>query len=558
MAIVENPVIRGFAPDPSACVGGDGAWYIAVSTFEWYPGVHIYRSTDLARWELVAAPLDRLTLLDMRGEQPSAGIWAPSLSYADGKYWLLYTDSKNWHGEPKVGTLLRDQYNYLTTAARIEGPWSEPTFLTGGGYDPTLFHDEDGRKYFAYARRDFRYPGKRNFEGIMLQEYDAAAGALVGEARDIYHGADLPIDFFIKQQIFEGPSFHKRELWYYLVTAEGGVGSTHATCISRSRNLWGPYERHPERLPFLTALGAAGNLRRAGHSTIFTGPGGRDYITFLCSRPLPGPEGSRECSPLGRETGIAPIEWRDGWPYLAGESAGGSAPPDRFEVPGAAPPGAAPPGEEAAPDGGVGRIDFGRITRLPLELQALRRPVTDFWCSLNRDRPGFLRLYGRDSPSSRFEQSLLGRRIWHFDFEAETELEFYPESHLQFAGLMLRYDENSFYYLIVTLDTGSGERVLAYMEVVDGAFSYIGRITSLRMGPVRLRATCRGARIGFAYSQEGESFVDCGLAKELRALSDESAYPIGFTGAFAAIAASDMLGRKAPADFSYFAYRGFE
>jgi xylan 1,4-beta-xylosidase len=545
MGIVENPVIRGFAPDPCACLGHDGAWYIAVSTFEWYPGVHIYRSSDLGSWKLVAATLDRKSLLDLRGEMPSAGVWAPALSYADGKYWLAYTDSKNWHGEPRIGTALRDQYNYLTTAERVDGPWSEPRFLAGGGYDPSLFHDADGRKYFAYARREYRFPGERNFEGIMLQEYSAAEGSLVGEARAIYHGADLPIDYFIKQQIFEGPHLYSRDGWYYLVTAEGGVGSTHATCVSRSRDIWGPYEPHPGRMPFLTASGSAGRLRRAGHGNIFPGPGGRDYMSFLCARPSPGPEEGKEYSPLGRETGIAPIEWKKGWPYLAGESSGGNRPPERFELPGPAP----------SPEPADEPIRFDRITRLPLELQSLRVPVEDSWCSLGRDRPGFLRLYGRDSPASRFDQSLLGRRVRHLSFEAETELEFEPRSHLQFAGIMLRYDESSFYYLHETYDGESGERVLAYMETLSGAFSCIRRVAILAAGTLRLRASCRDGRISFSYSQGDSPFIDCGIGRELALLSDETAYPVGFTGAFVAIAASDMLRRCAPADFRYFDYK---
>jgi xylan 1,4-beta-xylosidase len=549
VGIARNPVIRGFAPDPCACVGHDGAWYLAVSTFEWYPGVHIYRSEDLASWRLVAAPLDRASLLDLRGEQPSAGVWAPALSYADGKYWLLYTDSKNWHGEPKIGTLLRDQYNYLTTAERVDGPWSEPIFLTGGGYDPSLFHDEDGRKYFAYARREYRFPGERNFEGIVLQEFSVAEARLVGEAKIVYRGAGLPVDYFIKQQIYEGPHILKRGGWYYLLTAEGGVGSTHATCISRSRGIWGPFESPPDGRPLLTASGSAGRLRRAGHGNVFAGPGGRDYMTFLCARPVPGPEAGTELSPLGRETGIAPIEWLDGWPRVAGESEGRNRPPDSFEV----------PGPDLAKASAEEPIRFDRAARMPLELQSLRVPFDASWCSLNEDRPGFLRLYGRDSPASRFDQSLVGRRIRHMSFEAETEFDFEPESHLQFAGLMLRYDEGSFYYLNVTRRTERGERVLAYMETLSGSFSYVGCLAILdESSPVRIRATCRRCSVSFSSAVGDGSFVDCGLSKDLRLLSDETAYPIGFTGAFVAIASSDMLGRRTPADFRYFDYRALE
>lgn len=549
MGIVENPVIRGCAPDPCACRGHDGAWYIAVSTFEWYPGVHIYRSTNLATWDLVAAPLDRLSLLNLRGEQASAGVWAPALSWADGKYWLLYTDTKSWHGEPKIGTPLRDQYNYLTTAERVDGEWSEPVFLTGGGYDPSLFHDDDGRKYFVYIRRDYRFPAERLFEGIMLQEYSVSEQKLIGGARAIYHGAHIPIDYFIKQQIYEGPHIYKRNGYYYLITAEGGVGSTHATCISRSKDIWGPYEMHPERRPFLTAFGSRGRLKRAGHGNIFTGPDGRDYITFLCARPMSSPEDAgKELSPLGRETGIAPLEWRDDWPYLAGASADGKTPPECFEL----------PGTTELRHSTVERYEFGQLQGLPLEFQSLRVPIDESWCSLSKDRPLFLRLYGRDSPASRFDQSLLARRVRHLSFTVETELEFYPRCHLQFAGLMLRYDENSFYYLIVTRDDETGATVLSYMETLAGVFSYTHRIQKLQDKAVKLRVESSSGKLRFSASQNEEVFIDCGIEKDLRLLSDETAYPIGFTGAFVGIAASDMLGERTPADFSYFEYRGLE
>jgi xylan 1,4-beta-xylosidase len=553
MATIRNPIIRGSAPDPCACVGHDGAFYIAVSTFEWFPGVNIYRSADLVSWALAAAPLDRLSQLSMEGESPSAGIWAPALSWADGKYWLLYTDTKNWHGEPRIGTPLRDQYNYLVTAERIEGPWSDPIFLTGGGYDPSLFHDDDGRKYLAYARRDYRRPDENVFEGIMLQEYDAAAGKLVGDCRPIYRGANLPIDYFIKSQIYEGPHIHKREGLYYLITAEGGVGSTHATCVSRSRSLWGPYEPHPERHPFLTASGSDGPLKRAGHGNIFTGPGGRDYMTFLCARPVAG----SKRSPLGRETGLAPIEWRGGWPYLAGASGASNRPPEFFEIPDGA---SVQKGAAGSGNGEYGgSIDFSSIEKLPLELQSLRVPFDPSWCSLGGDRPGFFRMYGRDSPVSRFRQSMAARRIRDFSFEAETELEFDPECHLQFAGLMLRYDESAFFYIHVTRIAETGEKVIAYMEQLDGAFQdYRGRIAVLEGGlPLSLRAVCHDCSIRFSWSQGGGAFVDCGLEKDLCALSDEAMRPIGFTGAFAAIAASDMLGKRTPADFKRFDYRSF-
>ncbi len=137
--MIRNPILPGFNPDPSICrVGGD--YYIATSTFEWYPGVQIHHSTDLVNWRLVKRPLDRASQLDMRGNPDSGGIWAPCLSHADGLFWLVYTDVKRLDGN------FKDAHNYIVTAPAIEGPWSDPVYVNSSGFDPSLFHDDDGTK----------------------------------------------------------------------------------------------------------------------------------------------------------------------------------------------------------------------------------------------------------------------------------------------------------------------------------------------------------------------------------------------------------------------------
>ncbi len=138
-----------FNPDPSICRVGDD-YYIATSTFEWCPGVQIHHSRDLVNWRLVTRPLDRATQLDMRGEPDSGGIWAPCLSHADGKFWLVYTDVKRLEGA------FKDAHNSIVTAPAIEGPWSDPTYVNSSGFDPSLFHDDDGRKWFLNMVWDHR------------------------------------------------------------------------------------------------------------------------------------------------------------------------------------------------------------------------------------------------------------------------------------------------------------------------------------------------------------------------------------------------------------------
>lgn len=130
-------------------VGGD--YYIATSTFEWWPGIDIYHSTDLVHWEWIAAPLQNAEQVPshLEGNYNSGSLWAPHLSYADGLFWLVYTDVKS-------STAFKDTLNYVITAPAITGPWSEPTFVTASGFDPALFHDDDGRHYFLNMLFDWR------------------------------------------------------------------------------------------------------------------------------------------------------------------------------------------------------------------------------------------------------------------------------------------------------------------------------------------------------------------------------------------------------------------
>ena len=173
---IQNPILKGFNPDPSILRVGED-YYIATSTFEWFPGVQIHHSRDLVNWRLLTRPLDRISQLNMIGNPDSGGIWAPCLSYCDGLFYLIYTDMKYWLRDPyKIGT------NYLVTAPDIMGPWSEPIPLNFRGFDPSLFHDDDGKKWFVNMVWDHRQQNNR-FSGILLQEYDHEQKKLVGPVK---------------------------------------------------------------------------------------------------------------------------------------------------------------------------------------------------------------------------------------------------------------------------------------------------------------------------------------------------------------------------------------
>ncbi|QTP58396.1 glycoside hydrolase family 43 protein [Billgrantia antri] len=530
---LRNPILPGFNPDPSICRVGED-YYIATSTFEWYPGVQIHHSRDLANWRLLSRPLARAAQLDMRGNPDSCGIWAPCLSYADGLFWLIYTDMKRYEGN------FKDGHNYLVTAPSIEGPWSDPVYLNSSGFDPSLFHDDDGRKWLVNLKWDYRRrEGGDRFGGILLQEYDVERRQLVGPIRNIFAGTEM--------KLTEGPHLYRRDGWYHLLVAEGGTGYDHAVTMARSREIAGPYEVHPDN-PVLTSRQEPDNpLQRAGHADLVDTPDGETFMVHLCGRPLPG----TRRSPLGRETAIQRVEWgADGWLRLAH---GGNTP--ALEV---AMPGTMSDVEQRAP--ATEESDEFKPGQLPAAFQWLRSPEPERLFSLDA-RPGYLRLFGRESVGSWFEQALVARRqdCWHCS--AETELEFEPDDIQQFAGLIAYYNRFKFHYLAVSLNE-EGDRVLSVMSCHDewpsGQLDIAEPGVELEPGlPVRLGLDIRERELQFRFAQGGGEWRSIGPVLDAGLLSDEgSGRAHGyFTGNFLGMAAHDISGRAMPADFAGFRYR---
>ncbi len=535
--IITNPVLPGFNPDPSFCRVGDD-YYIATSTFEWYPGVQLHHSKDLINWRLVCRPLSRESQLDMRGNPDSCGIWAPCLSFADGKFWLVYTDVKRFDGN------FKDAHNYIVTAPAIEGPWSDPVYVNSSGFDPSLFHDEDGRKWFANMVWNHRASGVKGgpretfFGGILLQEWDAKAGKLTGPVSNIYQGT--------RQGLVEGPHLFKRNGWYYLTTAEGGTGYDHAVTMARSRSITGPYETHPNLHLISSAFDPDSPLPRAGHGQMVETPDGEVYHTHLCSRPLPG----IRKSPLGRETAIQKCVWRDDWLYL---EQGGMTP--QLEVPA---PKSARKVKPLAFKSPVRNFDDGVLAD---EFQWLRTPRPERLFSLEA-RPGHLRLYGRESVGSWFEQALVARRQEHHAFRAETRLEFEPETFQQAAGLTLYYNRFKFHALMITHDEDAGGRVLSILSSMghpDGNLTFpLLQSTKLpATGAIDLAAEVNGAVLRFLVKLKGK-WTPVGGALDASLVSDEGGVRGehgSFTGAFVGMLAFDITGQAKHADFDWFSYK---
>jgi len=515
---ITNPILTGFNPDPSI-LRVDDCYYIATSTFQWFPGVQIHKSRDLANWELASRPLETTKLLDMRGIPDNGGIWAPCLSYSDGKFWLIYTNVHSLRG------IYKDTPNYLTTADSIEGPWSDPVYINSSGFDPSLFHDDDGRKYFINMIWDHR-PWKKNFfYGIVMQEYSVKDQCLLGTPRMIFKGSD--------HRLVEGPHLYKKDGYYYLFCAEGGTGYDHCETVARSRNINGPYEIHP-RNPLITARDYPDSvLQKTGHGDLVQTPGGEWYFVHLTGRPSIA---GGYCV-LGRETAIQSIDWPEGeWPRLA---TGGNEPSLSVHLPEGIKTAQKPlPLEES--------YSFN-APRLPRPFQTLRIPSGGNM-SLTA-RPGFLRIYGKESMSSLMNQALVGLRVDHPVFSASTIVEFDPVSFQQTAGLAAYYDTSSYYYLHISFDEERG-RVIHLQACRHHRFDYpVYNLTVPNRGAIHLKVEINGPDLQFFWSLKGKEWISVGPVLKTDTISDDFEEDLRFTGAFCTLSCQDLTGMDLPADF---------
>jgi xylan 1,4-beta-xylosidase len=538
MKTINNPILKGFNPDPSI-VRVDDNYYIATSTFEWFPGVQIHHSKDLINWQLITRPLNRKSQLDMKGVPDSCGVWAPCLSYTNGVFYLVYTIVKNFDDNWK------DTPNYVVTATDIAGPWSEPTFINSSGFDPSLFHDTDGKSYLVNML--VNHTNNNFFGGIIIQEFDRAEKKLLGNIRHIFAGTELGCT--------EGPHLYKKNGYYYLLTAEGGTGYDHCVSLARSTCIFGPYEIHPNN-PVLTAKHSPTNyLQKTGHGDLVETQQGEWYMVFLTSRPLT----QRGRCITGRETAIEKMYWKeDNWLYLDTDNQENIA---RQYV-------LAPNLVEHKFPAVKQRIEFNSAN-IDINFQSLRVPISKDWAN-QTDRQGYLRLYGRESLSSCFEQSMLARRVQAHHAIASTCIEFSPDNFQQMAGLVCYYNTTHFHYLTITgdgIDACSGKKFINIITCDDNKTSYpVSQAVDVsQVQRIYLKADFNGEILQFYFAlkltDKQPKWIKIGPELDGSILSDdyvqhaERGYSPCFTGAFLGLACQDLSGQKCFADFAYFNYQ---
>jgi xylan 1,4-beta-xylosidase len=525
---IRNPILSGFHPDPSILRVGDD-YYLATSTFEWYPGVRVHHSRDLVHWRSLGGIITERRLLDLNGAGDSNGVWAPDLSYVDGVFYLVYSDVSSF------ASGYWDPQNYLITATDIEGPWSDPVRLHAHGFDASLFHDEDGTSWLLAMSADWR-PGRDRFGGIEIQQYDRVKRALVGDARIIFTGTSAGLT--------EGPHLYRHDGWYYLVTAEGGTSWEHQVTVARSRSLHGPYLADPAG-PLLTSYGRPElRLQKAGHGSLVRTQGGQWYLAHLVGRPYT-PLGN--CV-LGRETAIQRVDWPEhGWPAIAG-----GVPAD--EVPAPDLPSHPWPDEPAT--------DHFDGPTLSTPWSTLRRPATPDWVDL-QSRQSHLRVFGGQSPVGRQAPSLVARRVGAAQCSLETVVDFAPANHRQLAGITGYYNTANWYYAYITR-ADDGRRILELLSCNSGRRMAYPELT-VDVGQatwVGLRVTFDGPVLRFAYHL-GDDWRELPVELDATILSDEHAAQIidgepaswGFTGAFLGLWVQDLGADGGYADFDHATYR---
>ena len=542
--MIQNPIFKGFNPDPCIVRKGED-YYVAVSSFEWFPGIPVYHSRDLKNWQLLTHVLQDDRHPDLRKLPSAKGIWAPSLTWCEeeGLFYVVYGVMN------AMNARYFDVDNYLITAPEITGPWSEPVYLHSAGFDASILHDTDGRKWIVSleweTRAEYEKPG-----AICLVEYSPEEKAIVGFPERIWHGGT-------DRGCIEAPHLTKRGDYYYIMTAEGGTGYGHAITMGRAKNVRGPYVSDPQN-PILTSWPQNFNerhdanhlkphyfnpqtyLQKAGHGSYVETPQGEVYLVHLCSRPF---RDERRCT-LGRETAIQQMHWtQDNWLRL---KAGGNiaqhyvnestlphwpfaqtAPTDHFD------------GPEFDNRFYAPRIDFRRFASL-------------------QQRAGNVTLRGQESLSSTNNVSLLAKKLTSVYAEITTALDFTPQVYQHSAGLVLYYDNMNYLYLFKAFNDATGEMQLSVIHMENGQRHDLARPIAVDAQPLFLKMNIEGRVITCSWSYSDEDYQQIGESYDTTTFSDEYSQYGEFTGAFFGLACVDSLLHRQTACFDFLRYEADE
>ncbi|CCH88399.1 Xylosidase/arabinosidase [Modestobacter italicus] len=430
-----NPLVPGFNPDPSIVLADD-AYYLVTSTFEYLPGIPVYRSTDLAEWTQIGNVATRPEQL-LIGDVPTGlGVWAPTIRYREGTFYVIVTVPMSPKG------------CVVYTATDPAGPWDDGTTIEGvSGIDPDLTWDDEGAAYVTFSGINFDGGGHL---GVQQVRADLTAGKALEEPRSLWSGTGLKFP--------EAPHLYHRGDWWYLLIAEGGTERGHSVSVARGRSPEGPFEGHPAN-PVLSARSTPRPIQNTGHADLVDTPDGGSALVLLGMRPLGA---TVAFSPLGRETFVTDVAWVDDWPQ-----------PEPVEL---APRAGTSTEEFDFAAGDLSDPGWLAVRTLPTEVA-----TTD---------GGRLVLTGDGRTMADRHPRFVGRRQRHHISTVAVRLDVTAGT----GGLASRYDEHSWYGLEAHTDGGS-TTVTARARVSGLAQDWTA---TLPAGEVELRIETRLPAGGFS------------------------------------------------------------
>lgn len=494
-----NPILAGFYPDPSIVrVGRD--YYLVASTFAYYPGVPVFHSRDLVNWRQIGNAINRPSQLDLSRVEMSQGVFAPDISYQRGRFYIL-------------NTCVACGGNYIISAERPEGPWSVPHWLAIGGFDPSLFVDDDGASYIVHHDRPDPAGGDKADAAIWIERIDLAGGYRLGPSRVLRNGG-LGASCCI-----EGPHLFRKDGWYYLITAEGGTFEQHSAVAYRARTLAGPFEKDPAG-PFLTQRYAPPTrphpITSTGHADLVETQKGEWWAVFLGVRPYRADDFR-----TGRETFLAPVSWRARWPRI---TVAGQAMPSCYPLPRLP----RDPGPEAIKPGGTPIIDEFDSPRLAPDWLQVRTPSSS-WFDLS-NHPGRLVVTRSGARiGERGHPSYIGRRLRDLGSTTVLKMNAWPGADSDEAGMVVF--QNDDYYLFAGLVHRNGETMVEVRQKTGRSTERLVISTRHEVGDeaIWLRADIRGEKITFAYAVKHDEWRPLGPGLDANLLSTKRAG--GFVGA---------------------------
>lgn len=518
----ENPILSGFYPDPSICRVGED-YYLATSSFVYFPGIPIFHSKDLIHWEQIGHAIDRPTQLDYKNCETSLGLWAPSLHFHNGLFYIINTFVSEGREER------RD--NYIITAANPAGPWSDPVFIEqADGIDSSLFFDEDGRMWYTgnYIAAEQEYEGHH---GIYLCELDRDTFQFIGERYIIWNGTKT------RSKWIEAPHIYKRNGYYYLIVAEGGTFTNHSVMMARSKTLCGDYEVCP-RNPIVSHrhLSLMSPISVVGHGDIVETQNGEWWMVVLGIRPYNGFHFN-----LGRETFLLPVTWEeDGWLLVDNDTGLVNT---RERLPKLIPryfPLASP-------------VDHFESSTLSFMWNTIHPPLDTFY-SL-KENPGFLRIHLKPTVMNEISTpAFVGRRQQHNYFQATTSLLFTPALEHEEAGISLIQDDRFHYTFVKGMRNNT--TYLRLYETKNGVISLLHEEEILSTNPLYLTVQGRETTYQFYYGYEEHTYISFYKAVDASLLSSNTNE--GFTGVYIGMyGTSNHTETNNYADFDWFCYYPF-